>query len=326
MISVRLSRLFLVLLTITHFSLPAWSNTVVVKKKSSIPVAELVEQILPYTYLTDANQRVLVRPGNPKVLRIRETSKEIRVTYNRKFDEALKNRPFAATDILMLLTKGFADFLGEDPASLLAGVLALKGVNRRQIIFYSNKIKKDGFPWLDKSEMEDLLEFHKELRQKMLKPKEETIATPLVEPPPVETGEVVAEEPVVVGEEILEAPVVIEEAGGIGDGDWGFGDGDPNNSAVKVYYATNRQKYPEVINTPKENIDPNEFYSGIPEVGNKLNYGYTTVNIPKIHKKGAVERPSIMRLEFWKPPVEDPQKHVMLTKIQELNRDQFLKI
>lgn len=53
----------------------------------------------------------------------------------------------------------------------------------------------------------------------------------------------------------------------------------------------------------------------------ELQYGICEVSIPKSHKTGLVEAPSILRLEFK----EDPVKHIMLQKVEQLAPDAFFQ-
>lgn len=76
---------------------------------------------------------------------------------------------------------------------------------------------------------------------------------------------------------------------------------------VKVHYATNRK-------------DGGPFAAPDARFGGErgaLTYGVVQVTIPKSHRVGALEAPSILRLEF-KP---DPTKHVVLTTVEALSHD-----
>jgi esterase/lipase superfamily enzyme len=75
---------------------------------------------------------------------------------------------------------------------------------------------------------------------------------------------------------------------------------------VRVFFATDR----------KEN-DAGEF-SG--ERGSEISYGSVFVSIPREHKVGAIERPSIWRLEFS----EDPREHMMIVRRSTFPREDFL--
>lgn len=77
---------------------------------------------------------------------------------------------------------------------------------------------------------------------------------------------------------------------------------------VPVHYATNREATGEV--------DPNKFYGA--ERSKKLHYGRLVVSIPKRHKMGLVERPTVWRL--WR---ETPEKHIVLRAVHELDEGDF---
>ncbi|MCV2894625.1 alpha/beta hydrolase [Lentibacter sp. XHP0401] len=76
--------------------------------------------------------------------------------------------------------------------------------------------------------------------------------------------------------------------------------GDTGYSEVDVFYATDRAR--------SGSADPNKFYSA---GRGDLEYGTVTVSIPKTHEPGAIELPSIWRLEFGATPA----KHVMLRRV-----------
>jgi esterase/lipase superfamily enzyme len=71
----------------------------------------------------------------------------------------------------------------------------------------------------------------------------------------------------------------------------------PDNAVVNVYYATNRVPAPP----------SSEFYGTEPD--SQIHYGLCHVSIPRGHKMGELEGPSIWKLEFS----PNPEKHVMLT-------------
>lgn len=79
-------------------------------------------------------------------------------------------------------------------------------------------------------------------------------------------------------------------------------------AVVKVYYATDRQ--------PTGGGDPAERY-GVDR--GPVSYGICTVSIPRDHRLGELEAPSIWRLEFS----EDPEKHVVLLSISEQRKSVF---
>ncbi|WP_346913892.1 alpha/beta hydrolase [uncultured Roseibium sp.] len=69
---------------------------------------------------------------------------------------------------------------------------------------------------------------------------------------------------------------------------------------VEIYYATDRAR--------SGSNDPGEYYG---YDRGQLEYGIVTVSIPDIHVPGAIEAPSIWRLEFG----PDASKHVMVQKV-----------
>jgi len=77
---------------------------------------------------------------------------------------------------------------------------------------------------------------------------------------------------------------------------------------IKVFHATDRK--------PTNNSEPANFYGH--ERG-ELHYGICEVSIPKNHKTGKLESPSVFRLEFR----ENPEKHVALLKITEQEKENF---
>ncbi len=76
---------------------------------------------------------------------------------------------------------------------------------------------------------------------------------------------------------------------------------EPNFSVQKVHFATNR--------APTGKQEPDKFFGA--ERGD-IRYGFCEVSIPRDHRMGELEAPSVWRLEF-KP---DPNKHVVLAKIE----------
>ncbi|MFD0987833.1 alpha/beta fold hydrolase [Methyloligella solikamskensis] len=84
----------------------------------------------------------------------------------------------------------------------------------------------------------------------------------------------------------------------------------PSYAVVRVYYATDRKR------TGDE--DPAEAYGG--DRG-PLTYGVAEVSIPRDHRMGEVERPSIWRLEWC----EDPERFVVLLSLDEKDKKAFFK-
>lgn len=69
---------------------------------------------------------------------------------------------------------------------------------------------------------------------------------------------------------------------------------------VKVFYATDR--------VPTGSDRPNDFYGG---GRGELGYGELEVTVPRVHKPGEVEAPSITKFEW----TENPERHFVLSKI-----------
>jgi esterase/lipase superfamily enzyme len=87
---------------------------------------------------------------------------------------------------------------------------------------------------------------------------------------------------------------------------------EPNYKTVKVFYATDRGAtgHDEPANFYGSDRDPNE----------TLSLGTCDVSIPRDHRPGELEAPSIWRLEFR----EDPAKHVVLLGVHpEKEKGQF---
>lgn len=74
----------------------------------------------------------------------------------------------------------------------------------------------------------------------------------------------------------------------------------------RVYFATNRDRV-------SDSDDPNEYF--ISEQG-AFRFGVCEVSIPHRRKPGSMPEPSLLKLEFR----EDPKKHIVLMKIEILNR------
>ena len=86
-----------------------------------------------------------------------------------------------------------------------------------------------------------------------------------------------------------------------------------NYQRVKLFFATDRA-------TGETQGDVQTFTSSRAENGS-LKFGTAEVSIPRDHRMGELERPSLLRLEFR----EDPEKHIVLLKATTLNEDVFLK-
>lgn len=85
--------------------------------------------------------------------------------------------------------------------------------------------------------------------------------------------------------------------------------GGANHAVVEVFYATDRDRTGD--------SQPSRFYGG--DRG-ELRYGICRVSIPREHRLGALEAPSVWRLEFR----ENPDKHVVLLELQEHDRETYL--
>jgi esterase/lipase superfamily enzyme len=72
---------------------------------------------------------------------------------------------------------------------------------------------------------------------------------------------------------------------------------------LRVFYATNRK-------ARAQPVADDAHFGG--ERGTGLTYGAVNVTIPRSHKRGSLEAPSVLRLEFH----ADPQKHVMLQSLR----------
>jgi esterase/lipase superfamily enzyme/Tfp pilus assembly protein PilF len=83
---------------------------------------------------------------------------------------------------------------------------------------------------------------------------------------------------------------------------------DPSYAVVKVYYVTDRKKTTD--------SNPAKIYAG--DRG-ELAFGICTVSIPRDHRMGEMEAPSVWRLELS----EDPEQHVVLLSVMEKDKSAF---
>ena len=83
---------------------------------------------------------------------------------------------------------------------------------------------------------------------------------------------------------------------------------EPSHAVVNVFYATDRE------NTGAE--DPAEIYGG--ERG-PVRFGVAVVSIPRDHRMGALEAPSVWRFEWW----NDPDRFVVLLSATEMDKTRF---
>ena len=87
-----------------------------------------------------------------------------------------------------------------------------------------------------------------------------------------------------------------------------------NYAVVKVYFATDRQR--DVGKPPAQRFSGERNVMG----GNgPLSYGSCDISIPRDHRMGQLESPSLWRLEFR----DDPAKHVVLLSAEVQGRDNF---
>ncbi|MCC7680700.1 alpha/beta hydrolase [Janthinobacterium sp. FW305-128] len=87
-----------------------------------------------------------------------------------------------------------------------------------------------------------------------------------------------------------------------------------NYAVVKVYFATDRQR--DVGKPPAQRFSGERNVMG----GNgPLNYGSCDISIPRDHRMGQLESPSLWRLEFR----DDPAKHVVVLSADVQDRDNF---
>lgn len=80
-------------------------------------------------------------------------------------------------------------------------------------------------------------------------------------------------------------------------------------ATVRVFFATDRQ-----------DIGTATLPAFGPSPDTELSYGYSDVSIPREHRLGELEGPSILRLEFR----TDPAKHVVLLSVQPQSEHRFL--
>jgi esterase/lipase superfamily enzyme len=94
------------------------------------------------------------------------------------------------------------------------------------------------------------------------------------------------------------------------EADRGLGgvEADANYATVNVFYATDRQ--------PTGSTAPSKMFGG--ERGD-VQYGTAKVSIPRNHKMGELEAPSVWKLEFR----ADPEKHVVLLDVAALDAAAF---
>ncbi len=84
-----------------------------------------------------------------------------------------------------------------------------------------------------------------------------------------------------------------------------------NYAEMRIFYATDR------IPTGKK--PPTAVYGQEPDSQQELHFGECLVSIPRDHRMGELEGPSIYRLEFH----QDPQKHIVLLRVDEESQSYF---
>ena len=89
-----------------------------------------------------------------------------------------------------------------------------------------------------------------------------------------------------------------------------------NYAVVKVYFATDRQR--DVGKPPAQRFS-GERSTGMGNGNDALSYGSCDISIPRDHRMGQLESPSLWRLEFR----DDPAKHVVLLSAEVQDRDNF---
>ncbi len=87
--------------------------------------------------------------------------------------------------------------------------------------------------------------------------------------------------------------------------------GNKKFAKIPIFYATDR----------KDTRDPDvyERYGGELAGGFNLNYGLCEITIPVLHEVGQIESPAMWKFEFS----EDPDKHIVLQKINSLTESAF---
>jgi len=133
--------------------------------------------------------------------------------------------------------------------------------------------------------------------------KKPEVAAPVIETPVVEvpaTAPVPEPEPVIKAEPIYETRSKSFDLKQMKD-----------YVLVNTYFGTDRS---EVIKDNKLSFGNT--------MGSKMSYGLCTVSIPKIHKIGEIETPSVWRFEFK----EDSKKHFVIQSLAKLNKNYFHQI
>lgn len=85
----------------------------------------------------------------------------------------------------------------------------------------------------------------------------------------------------------------------------------PTYAEMRIFYATDRN-----VTGQRR---PTQTYGSEPDPQGRLHLGECIVSIPRDHRMGELEGPSIFRLEIH----EDPEKHVVLERVDEESRSNF---
>jgi esterase/lipase superfamily enzyme len=88
----------------------------------------------------------------------------------------------------------------------------------------------------------------------------------------------------------------------------------PHATLVQVFYATDRMKVADLTGCVEYGVERS--------LNGNLHYGRCEVSIPKLHKIGKLETPSILRLEF-RP---NPKRHIILSNTYSLEEDAFFEL
>jgi esterase/lipase superfamily enzyme len=87
----------------------------------------------------------------------------------------------------------------------------------------------------------------------------------------------------------------------------------PNLSYVRVFYATDRNQRRKLNSEPE--------FERFRSPNGQLHYGQCAISIPKVHRTGKLETPSLLKLEFS----PNPKKHIVLVSIESLEERVFLE-
>ena len=82
----------------------------------------------------------------------------------------------------------------------------------------------------------------------------------------------------------------------------------PNYATVRVFFATDRKRISDSLPANMFGFDRGS-----------LSYGTCEVSIPRDHRMGALEGPSVLRFEFR----QDPERHIMLLSVSLLDKSKY---